>query len=120
MASHSEISANRTAQYMRKSLGFYPTDKEKSNSFTASNERVIEFLKKQNISGRNAREHFAAISVFAEQEANVLLSEKACESLDACFTLAYSTVLTAIGNFESYLSYQRKNSDHGNKRRREQ
>ena len=118
MASHSEISANRTAQYMRKALGYYPTDKDKSESFSASNERVIEFLKKKGISGRNAREHFAEISIFAEEEANVLLREKACETLDACFTLSYSTVLTAIGNFESYLSYQRKNSDQGNKRKR--
>ena len=119
MTSHSEISANRTAQYMRKALGYYPTDKDKSDFFPALNDRVVEFLKKKGITGRNAREHFADISVFAEKEANVLLAEKACDSLDACYTLSYSTVLTAIGNFESYLSYQRKNSDQPNKRRRE-
>ena len=95
-------SGRRNAQYMRKSLGFFPCAKSDSDFFETLNLRAVSFLANQKISGHNARDKFDLIGSYAEGEAEWMKSEGRPETMNACYTLAFATVFAAMGSYDSY------------------
>lgn len=95
-------SGRRNAQHMRNAMGFFPCEKSSSDFFDTLNLRAVSWLAKEKVNGRNAREKFEAIGLFAEGEAEWIQSQNYLENITACYTLAYATIFSAIGSFESY------------------
>jgi hypothetical protein len=95
-------SGRRNAQHMRNSLGFYPCEKVDAEFFDDLNLRAVQWLSEQKVNGRNAREKFAEIGLFAESEADWIKSRGHSDNINACYTLAFATVLAAMGSFEAY------------------
>jgi len=91
------------ASYMRKSLGFYPTEKSKSDVFEDVNKDVIVWLKSNKINGKNMKENLSLISGYAVELSSVLVSKNICLVPDS-LALAYATIFAATGSYESYIS----------------
>lgn len=83
-------------------MGFYPTDTPGDSNYEELNSRAVAWLSKNKVSGRNAKEKFSDIAQFANGEAEWLLLVGVFPQIDSCYTLAFATVLAAVGSYEVY------------------
>ena len=110
--STSDTSAQRNMKHMRRALGFYPFAKERgTHEFELINARIVDWLKSKKISGHNARDNFGLIAEFCETLATDLYEKRVLDTLNECYSLAFASTFSAMGSFESYLSYKRKRDD---------
>lgn len=100
---HKKYVGMSTAQYARKSLGFYPTTLDNADSFADLTEYTIEFLIKNGISGFNAREKYSVIAEFATKDLAMKINER-FPSLqeDERISMAFATVFSCVGRHESF------------------
>ena len=91
------------ASYMRKSLGFYPTEKSKSEEFECIHKDVVSWLKLKKITGKNMKENLTLVSEYANELSLILVSKNICLSTDS-LALAYATIFSATGSYESYIT----------------
>jgi hypothetical protein len=100
---HKKYVGMSTAQYARKTLGFYPTTLDKSDSFADLTEYTIQFLIKHGISGFNAREKYGVLSDFALNDLSVKIKGLFPDLQESERTsMAFATVFSCVGRHESF------------------
>jgi len=114
MSSEEHI-ASRNSSHMRNSMGFFPTTKNNNaewDFFVLLNGKVNDFLKRDKISGKNARESYEVIHDAVQSIVDEVYSEGSVPELvpsrGACVTMVYSSLLSTMGTYDAYLTKQFK------------
>jgi hypothetical protein len=116
--------AKFTGNYMREAFSFFPVhpvgdvESEKDfDLFAALNSKVIDWLKKENVHGGNAKSpgQYANMSIAAHQIAESMFNEYGDKSEPSVFTslaayetLAFGCLFAAMGKFGKFVDEKKK------------
>jgi hypothetical protein len=113
--SNEEHIASRNSSHMRNTMGFFPTTKNAQaewDFFVNLNVRVNDYLKKQRISGKNARESYDSMYEGVQNIVDDLYDVNVLPELlptrGSCVSLVYSSLLSTMGSYDAYLTRQSK------------
>lgn len=116
--------AKYTGNYMREAFGFFPvhpvsdalTEKD-FDIFAELNSKVIDWLKKENVHGGNAKKpgQYANMSIAAHQIAEEAFNKHGDENEESIFsslaayeTLAFSCMIACMGKFSKFVDEKKK------------
>ena len=113
--------AQYTSVYMRGAFSFYPTSPVQSKEterdfdiFASVNSKIIDWLKKENVHGSNAKKNYGLMSIAAHDIAEQVYKEygenedSPFSSLAAYETVAFACIFAGMGRFGKFIDDKKK------------